>query len=106
MRGPTFQLGFPLALEVWKTVAPATPTGFAAEGSKVEKRPYSSCRPPCQSKRIPKVTVRLLLTLISSFAQIAPYFILGIYLNGAEKLALSTCPKMNEANSLPVPPAA
>src|SRR5437868_1435419 len=101
MRGPTFQLVFPFAAEVWNTVAPVWPTGFGALGSKVEKRLNSSVRLPWWSKRRPKVIVRLLRSLISSLAQIAPYRILGMYLKGSEKFALSTWPRMNDANSLP-----
>src|SRR5579864_3137068 len=104
-RGPTFQLDFPYALLALKTVAPFAPTGLGALGSNVEKRLYSSLRPPCQSKRNPNVTFRLLRTLMSSLPQNEPYFIFGMYLNGTEKLALSTCPRINEANSLPVCPA-
>src|SRR5689334_9431390 len=86
-RGPTFQLDFPLALELWKIVAPGTPTGLGALGSNVEKRPYSSCRLPCQSKRRPTVRLNLLVTLMSSFAQMAAYFILGMYLKGTLNVA-------------------
>src|SRR5579864_3189808 len=89
-RGPTFQLDFPYALLALKTVAPFTPTGFGALGSNVEKRLYSSLRPPCQSKRNPKVTFRFFMSLRSSLPQKEAYFIFGMYLNGTEKLALST----------------
>src|SRR6476469_2661026 len=103
-RGPTFQLDFPFALELWKIVAPGTPAGLGALGSNGEKRPYCSWRSPCQSKRSPTVRLKLLVTLMSSFAQMAPYFILGMYLNGTLKVELSTWPRMKEANSLPVWP--
>src|SRR6476469_1526764 len=103
-RGPTFQLDLPFALELWKIVAPGTPAGLGALGSKVENRPYSSWRSPCQSKRSPTVRLKLLVTLMSSFAQMAPYFILGMYLKGTLNVALSTWPRIKEANSLPVAP--
>src|SRR4029077_19575572 len=105
MRGPTFQLEFPLALELLKMVAPLTPIGFGAEGSNVENLPYSLYRPPCQSNRSPSVMFRFLVSLMSSLPQNDRYFILGMYLNGTENPALLTWPNMKEANSFPVIPA-
>src|SRR4029077_10986550 len=106
MRGPTFQLLSPFALEALNTVAPRTPgaIGFGAVGSKVEKRLNSSESPDCQSNRTPIDMFSFLVSLMSSLIQGDEYLILGMYLNGAEKLALSTWPSMKEANSFPVAP--
>src|SRR5580704_16478924 len=105
-RGPMFQLLLPAAWEALNTVAPRWPSGFWALGSKVEKRLNSSVRPPCQSNRSPNVKFRFFITLTSSLPQNEPYFILGIYLNGTEKLASCTWPRIKEANSFPVPSSA